>query len=71
LRRYAASQKVAGLSPDEVIVLFSIYLILPALGFTQPLTEMSTIKILLGGKAQPALKADSLIAIYELVVKKM
>jgi hypothetical protein len=38
-----------------------------ALGSTQPLTEMST-KYLPGGKGHPALKADSLTAIYELIV---
>jgi hypothetical protein len=44
LRRYATSRKVSGSGPDEVIDFFS----LPnpssptmALGFTQPLTEMS------------------------------
>jgi hypothetical protein len=43
-----------------------------ALGFTQPLTEMSTrnIKIImfLGSKVQWVLKADNLTAIYEPIV---
>jgi hypothetical protein len=38
-----------------------------ALGSTQPLTEMST-RNPLGGKGQPARKADNLTAIYELTV---
>jgi hypothetical protein len=41
-----------------------------ALGSTQPLTEMST-RILPGGKRRPALKADNLTAICELIVQKM
>jgi hypothetical protein len=47
---------------------FSGDLILPAalmaLGFTQPLTEMST-RILPGGKGRPARKADNLTTICE------
>jgi hypothetical protein len=43
---------------------FLIGLILPALGSTQPLTEMSTMN-LPGGKGQPARKADNLTAICE------
>jgi hypothetical protein len=38
-----------------------------ALGFTQPLTEMSTTKYV-WGKARPARKADNIIAIYEPIV---
>jgi hypothetical protein len=45
---------------------FSIDLILPALGSTQPLTEMST-RNLPGGKGRPARNADNLTAICELV----
>jgi hypothetical protein len=37
------------------------------LGWTQPLTEMST-RNLLGGKARPARRADNLTAIYEPIV---
>jgi hypothetical protein len=38
---------------------FQCYLILPVLGSTQPLTEIST-RNLPGGKGQPARKADNL-----------
>jgi hypothetical protein len=41
-----------------------------ALGYTQPLTEMSTRK-LPGGKGRPARKADNLTAICEPTVKNM
>jgi hypothetical protein len=58
-----------GSSPDEVNI-FS----LPnpssrtmALGLTQPLAEMST-RDLLGGKGQPARKANSLTAVNEPIV---
>jgi hypothetical protein len=37
-------------------------------GLTQILTEMSTKKMFLGSRAQPANKADSLTAICELIV---
>jgi hypothetical protein len=50
---------------DEVD--FSIYLILPALGSTQPLTEMST-RNFPGGKKRPARRADNLTAICEPIV---
>jgi hypothetical protein len=43
---------------------FTIDLILPALGSTQPLTEMST-RNFLGGKGQLVQKADNLNAICE------
>jgi hypothetical protein len=54
-------------SPDEANESFSIYLILPAaqaLGFTQPLIEMSTRsrKIMF---LRPVRKADNLTAICE------
>jgi hypothetical protein len=49
---------------------FSIDLILPALGSTQSLIEMST-RNLSGGKGWPAHKADNLTAICELTVYKM
>jgi hypothetical protein len=53
---------------------FSIDLILPAallpLGWTQPLTEMST-KNLPVGKERPVCKVDILTAICEPIVKKM
>jgi hypothetical protein len=38
-----------------------------ALGWTQPLTEMST-RNLAGGKGRPAREADNLTAIFELIV---
>jgi hypothetical protein len=42
------------------------------LGFTQPLTEMSTrnfkIMMFLGSKVRPVRKADNLTAIYEAIV---
>jgi hypothetical protein len=67
---YAASRKVAGSIPDEVIGFFN----LPnpsshtvVLELTQPLTEVST-RNLLGYKGQPAHKADSLTAICEAIV---
>jgi hypothetical protein len=54
---------------------FKIYLILPAaqsLGFTQPLTEMSTGNIkeimFLGSKVRLVRGADNLTAIYEPIV---
>jgi hypothetical protein len=40
------------------------------LGSTQPLSQMSTRNIL-GGKEQPARKADNLTAIYEAIVQIM
>jgi hypothetical protein len=43
----------------------SIDPILPALGSTQPLTEMSTPRNLPGGKGWSVPKTDSLSAIYE------
>jgi hypothetical protein len=46
---------------------FSIDLILPALGSTQPLTEMST-RNLPGGKGLSERKADNLTAICEPIV---
>jgi hypothetical protein len=46
-----------------------------ALGFTQPLTEMSTgnikKKMFLGIKVRPVLGADNLTAVYELIVWTM
>jgi hypothetical protein len=64
---YATSQKVAGSISDEVIGFY----IWPnhssrnyALGWTQPLTEMSTRKPP-GGKERPARKADKLTPICE------
>jgi hypothetical protein len=46
---------------------FKIYLILPALGFIELLTEMST-RISSVGKAQLARKADKLTVICEPIV---
>jgi hypothetical protein len=68
---YATNRKVAGSIPDEVN--FEIYLILPAaLGHGVYSTEMSirNIKIImfLGNKVQRMRKADSLTAIYELII---
>jgi hypothetical protein len=46
---------------------FLIDLILPALGSTQPLTQMST-RNLPGGKGRPTRGADNLTAIFEPIV---
>jgi hypothetical protein len=57
--------KMEGISPDEVIEFFSIYLILRAAlawGLTQPQTEMSIRNLPVvgwGGKSRPALEADN------------
>jgi hypothetical protein len=69
LRRYAASRKVAGSSPDEIISSFLFNLLYTssrtmALGLAQLLTEMSTTN-LDGDKARPARKADDLTALCE------
>jgi hypothetical protein len=69
LRHYATNRKVVGSIPDEMI-----FLNLPnpsgrtrALGFTQPITGMSTrnIKLLmfLGSKVLPVHRADNFTAI--------
>jgi hypothetical protein len=53
VRHCATSRKVAGLIPDDVIGIFhwhDPYSRTMALGLTQPLTEMSTGNIYLGGK---------------------
>jgi hypothetical protein len=71
IRHYAISRKVTGSRPDEVNEFFSIYLILLALGFIQPLTEMSTKnrKIMcLGSRVQLGRRADNLTAIYMPIV---
>jgi hypothetical protein len=67
--------KVAGSRPDEVnYFFFSVYLPFwphKALGFTQPLTEMSTKStniMFLDSRAQLVLGADSLTAICEPIV---
>jgi hypothetical protein len=70
LRQYSTSQKVAGSIPDEVSGLFnwlnpSSRIVAPE--STQPLTEMST-RNLVGGKRQPARKADNVTAICEPIV---
>jgi hypothetical protein len=64
LYMYAASRNVAGLSPHEVT---EIFFNLPnpssrtmPLGFTLPLTEMSTVR--------PALEADNITAICKPIV---
>jgi hypothetical protein len=58
--------------PDEVIEFFSIYVILPAaLGFTRPLTEMSSRSrkiMFLESKVRPVRMADKLTAICEPIV---
>jgi hypothetical protein len=67
LRNYATSQKVAGSSPDEVVVFFNWpdpSSLTVALGSTQPLRETST-RNLPGGKGPPGRKADNLTAICE------
>jgi hypothetical protein len=66
LSRYATSQKVAGSIVDEVIGFFNLHnpsSRTMALGFTQPLTDMSTRNIP-WSKTLPARKAD-LTAIFE------
>jgi hypothetical protein len=73
LRHYAASRKVAGSIPDEVIGFSSWhnrfnYTI--ALWSTQPLKEMST-RNLPGSKGRQARKSDNLTAICEPIVYKM
>jgi hypothetical protein len=66
------SWKVVGSSSNEVIEFFSIYLIHPAalaLGFTQPLTEISTRNkkiMFLGSRAQTVSKADTATTICEI-----
>jgi hypothetical protein len=76
LSHYATIRKVACSILDVVIEFFPIYLILPdpiiALGFTQPLTEMST-RNHLGreGKVRPAGKFDDHTAICESIVLTM
>jgi hypothetical protein len=70
LRDYATSRKVAGSIPDEVIG----FLNWPnsssrtmALGWTQPLTEIST-RNLPGDKGRSACGADNLTAISKPIV---
>jgi hypothetical protein len=70
LKHYATNRKVAGSISDEVTGFFDR----PnpsgrtlALGSTPPLTEMS-VSNLLGGKGQPARKADNLIANCDRIV---
>jgi hypothetical protein len=70
LRHYAASRKVAGSIPVEVIGFFNWpnpSSCTMAVGTTQSLTEMST-RNLPGGKERSARKADSLTAICEPIV---
>jgi hypothetical protein len=55
-----------GSIPDEVDF-FLNYLILPTLGSTQPVTEMST-RILPWGKERLARKADNLTTVCESIV---
>jgi hypothetical protein len=60
------------LNQDEVIVFSFFNFLYPssrvmALGFIEPLTEMST-RNLPGSKGRPEQKADNLIPIYELIV---
>jgi hypothetical protein len=68
LRHCATSREVAGSRPDEVTELFQFTY---PLGFTQPLTEMSTRskkKIFLESRARPVSRADNLTAICEPIV---
>jgi hypothetical protein len=70
LRHYAASLKVGGSIPDEVIGFFNLFN--PSsrtmgLGSTQALTEMSTRNIP-GGKGRPVRMAHDLIAIRESIL---
>jgi hypothetical protein len=73
MRHYATSRKVVGSNPDEVDIFnlpnFSSSTM--ALGSTQPLTEMSTRNLPLGGgggKGRPAYKAANFTAICESIV---
>jgi hypothetical protein len=70
LRHYAASRKVAGSIPDEVIGFFNLpnssSRTMP-LGSTQLLTEMNT-RNLPWAEGQPARKAGSLTAVCEPIV---
>jgi hypothetical protein len=70
---YAISQKIAGLSPNEMDFFFFFFFFfnLPnpssrtmAPGSSQPLTEMST-RNFLGGKRRLVLKADNFTVICE------
>jgi hypothetical protein len=66
LGHYVASPKVAGLRPDEENQFFSIYVTLPAaLG---PRVHSASNRNGYQSKAQPARRADNLIAIYEPIV---
>jgi hypothetical protein len=71
LRRYATSLKVAGSIPDEVIELFSIYLILPAAlgpGAYSTFNRNKNQKrrnMFLRRRARPMRKADNVKAICE------
>jgi hypothetical protein len=70
LRHYAASRKVAGSIPDEVIGFLNPLnrsSLTMALGSTQPLREMSA-KNLPGGKRRPARKADNVTAICKPII---
>jgi hypothetical protein len=67
----AISRKVAGSNPDEVIVFFSIYLILLAVlgpGVYWASNRNEYQKVFLEGKARPLRKADNLAAIWEPIV---
>jgi hypothetical protein len=70
LRHNAASRKVAGSIPDEVIGYFNLLNLSSCtmtVGLTQPITEMST-RNRLGDKGRPACKADNLTASCEPIV---
>jgi hypothetical protein len=69
---YAASRKVAGSIPDEVIgfFFFLIYLILPAaLWFSQPLKETSSMNLPVD-KERQARKVHNFTAICEAIFEK-
>jgi hypothetical protein len=74
LRHSATSRKVAGSNPDEVIGLFSIYLIFqphsgPGVDLASNRNEYQEYSWnVLRGKGRPALKADNITAIYEPIV---
>jgi hypothetical protein len=73
LMHYATSRKITGSIPDEVIGIFNWpnpFNRPTALGWTQPLTEMST-RNLPGSNWRSALKAEILNAICEPIVEKM
>jgi hypothetical protein len=58
----------SGSSPDEVIDFFNLPNPSSHLGFSQPVTDMSTKKNCSGSKARPSRDSDNLTAMYESIV---